>query len=129
MGACYSVTVKVHLVDEAAAIKALKKHMKKDKGVSYSLDKYADIGVTPDTFDGLMKILLAETQQKVSVVKKRKYTYYDNCFGASYGWEYIMIDWFKVIAPYLSDGSQMLIYPDEDYDKLVIRNGKCVQVH
>jgi hypothetical protein len=129
MGACYGVNIKVHLIDEAGAINALNKHMKKDKGVSYSLDKYADIGVTPDTFDGLMRILLAETQQKVTVVKKRKYTYYDNCFGASYGWEYIMIDWFKVLAPYLSDGSEMLIYPDEDYDKLVIRNGKCVQVH
>jgi hypothetical protein len=129
MGACYGVTIKVNLIDEAGAVKALNKHMRKDKGVNYSLDKYADIGVTPDTFDGLMKILLAETQQKVSVVKKRKYTYYDNCFGASYGWEYIMIDWFKVLAPYIADGSEMLIYPDEDSDKLVIKNGQCVQVH
>lgn len=129
MGACYSVTVKVCLIDEVGAIKALNKYMKKDKGVSYSLDRYASIGVTPDTFDGLMKILLAETQQKVSVVKKRKYTTYDNCFNASYGWEFIMIDWFNILAPFLSNGSEMLIYPDEGYDKLVIRNGKCVQIN
>ena len=129
MGACYSVNVKVNLIDEIGAINALNKHIKKDKGVNYSLDRYAEIGATTDTFDGLMKILLAEVQSKVSIVKKRKYAYYDNCFCASYGWEYIMIDWFKVIAPYLADGSQMLIYPDEDYDKLVIKNGKCVQIH
>ena len=129
MGACYSVTVKVSVVDELGAINALRKHIKKDKGVRYSLDKYAEIGVTTTTFDDLMRILLAETQQKVSVVKKRKYTTYDNCFGASYGWEYVMIDWFKSLAPFLADGSEMLIYPDEDYDKLVIRNGKCIQVH
>ena len=129
MGACYGVNIKVCVMDEAGAVKALNEHMKKSKNVDYLLEKYANIGVTPDTFDGLMKILLAETQQKVTIVKKRKYTTYDNCFGASYGWEYVMIEWFKVMAPYLADGSQMMIYPDEDYDKLVIRNGKCVQIH
>lgn len=129
MGACYGVNIKVCVMDEAGAVKALNEHMRKSKNADYLLEKYANIGVTPDTFDGLMKILLAETQQKVTVVKKRKYTTYDNCFSASYGWEYVMIEWFKVMAPYLSDGSQMMIYPDEDYDKLVIRNGKCVQIH
>lgn len=129
MGACYGVNIKVCVMDEAGAVKALNKHMKKSKNADYLLEKYANIGVTPDTFDGLMKILLAETQQKVTIVKKRKYTTYDNCFSASYGWEFVMIDWFKVMAPYLADGSQMMIYPDEDYDKLVIKNGKCVQVH
>jgi hypothetical protein len=129
MGACYSVTVKINLIDEKGAIDALNKHIKEDKGVNYSLDKYAEIGATTDTFDGLMKILLAEIQSKVSIVKKRKYTYYDNCFGASYGWEYIMIDWFQVLAPFLADNSEMLIYPDEDYDKLVIKNGECIQIH
>jgi hypothetical protein len=129
MGACYSVNIKVNLTDEAGAIKALNDHIKNDKGVNYSLDKYASIGATPDTFDGLMKILLAEIQQEVSIVKKRKFTYYDNCFNASYGWESVMMVWFEVLAPFLANGSEMLIYPDEDYDKLVIRNGKCVQIH
>lgn len=129
MGACYGVNIKVCVMDEAGAVNALNKHMKKSKNTDYLLEKYANIGVTPDTFDGLMKILLAETQQKVTIVKKRKYTTYDNCFDASYGWEYVMIEWFKVMAPYLADGSQMMIYPDEDYDKLIIRNGKCVQIH
>lgn len=129
MGACYSVTVKVNLTDENGAIKALNNHIKNSNGVNYSLDKYASIGVTPDTFDGLMKILLANHQQELSIVKKRKFTYYDSCFNASYGWEGIMIEWFYVLAPFIANGSEMLIYPDDDYDKLVIRNGKCVQIH
>lgn len=129
MGACYSVNVKVCVIDEVGVIRALNKLIKNSKNVNYSLDKYASIGVTPDTFDGLMRILLAETQQDISISKKRKYTTYDSCFNASYGWECVMMDWFEVMAPYLADGSQMLIYPDEDYDKLVIRNGKCVQIH
>ena len=54
---------------------------------------------------------------------------YENDFNASYGWERIMMEWFEVLAPFLANGSQMLIYPDEDYDKLVIKNGKCVQIH
>jgi hypothetical protein len=129
MGACYSVKAKVSLTDEAGAINALNEHIKKSEGVNYSLDKYAHIGVTPDTFDGLMKILLAEHQQEVSITKKRKFTTYDNCFNASYGWEGVMMEWFYILAPFLANGSEMLIYPDEDYDKLVIKNGKCVQVH
>ena len=40
-----------------------------------------------------------------------------------------MIEWFNLLAPFLEDRSLILIYPDEDYDKLVIKNGKCVQVH
>lgn len=129
MGACYSVNVKVHIVDETGAVKALNEHIANDTGTRYNLEKYAASGITTETFDGLMKILLADAQQELYITKKRKYTTYDSCFNASYGWECVMIEWFHVLAPFLSDGSQMLIYPDEDYDKLVIRNGKCVQIH
>lgn len=129
MGACYSVNVKVHLIDEAGAIDALNQHIVNDTRTNYSLDKYAAQGVTTKTFDDLMRILLAETQGQISINKKGKFTIYDNGFNASYGWECVMMDWFEVMAPYLADGSQMMIYPDEDYDKLVIRNGKCVQIH
>ena len=129
MGACYSVNVKVHLVDEDGAIKALNEHIINDTRTNYSLDKYAAQGVTTETFDDLMRILLAEIQGDISIYQKGKFTIYDNGFNASYGWECVMMDWFEVMAPYLADGSQMLIYPDEDYDKLVIKNGKCVQIH
>lgn len=129
MGACYSVTLKVCLKDEEGAIRALNEHIAKDTGTDYSLGKYVTIGATPDTFDGLMKILLAEEQHKVTIYQHDKFRIYDNDFGASYGWERVMMEWFNVLAPFLEDRSLLLIYPDEDYDKLVIKNGKCVQVH
>lgn len=129
MGACYSVTVKVNVLDEPGAIKALNEHIVNDTGVDYSLDRCAAEGVTTETFDGLMRILLAECQRKVTTYQHGKFTLYDNDFDASYGWERVMMEWFEVLAPFLANGSQMLIYPDEDYDKLVIKNGKCVQIH
>lgn len=129
MGACYSVTLKVDFIDEDGAIKALNEHIERDTGVDYSLKEYANIGITPDTFDGLIKILLAHTQREVVVYQHGKFKIYDNDFDASYGWERVMMEWFNVLAPFLKDKSMLLIYPDSDYDKLVIKNGKCVQIH
>ena len=129
MGACYSVVVKVNVIDAPGAIKALNEHIANDTSADYSLDKCAEQGVTTETFDDLMRILLADNQQKVSIHNQGKFVIYENDFNASYGWERVMMEWFEVLTPFLANGSQMLIYPDEDYDKLVIKNGKCVQVN
>ena len=129
MGACYSVSLKVNLIDEEGAIKALNEHIAKDTGADYSLEEYANIGATPDTFDGLMKILLAEAQREVTIYQHGRFKIYDNDFDASYGWERVMMEWFNILAPFLEDKSVLLIYPDSGYDKLVIKNGKCVQIH
>ena len=40
-----------------------------------------------------------------------------------------MMDMFEVMSPFLVDKSEMYIYPDNDYDHLVVRDGKYVQVH
>lgn len=129
MGACYSVEMKVNVLDMPGAIKALNEHIVNDTSADYSLDWYAEQGITTETFDDLMRILLADHQQKVYIHHQGKFTIYESDFNASYGWERVMMEWFDVLAPFLANGSQMLIYPDEDYDKLVIKNGKCVQVH
>lgn len=129
MGACYSVFVTVSLKDEKGAINALNQHIRTDTRTSYNLERYANIGATPDSFDGLMKILLAEIQQEVHIERCNDWLSYENAFTASYGWEGVMMDWFRILAPYLKDGSQMLIYPDEDYDELVVVNGTSVQLH
>lgn len=129
MGACYSVELKVNVLDMSGAIKVLNEHIVNDTSADYSLDEYAAQGITTETFDDLVKILFAELQQPVSIYRKGKFIIYGNAFDASYGWERVMMEWFEVLAPFLANGSQMLIYPDEDYDKLVIKNGKCVQIH
>lgn len=129
MGACYSVKVEMKIRDEVGVVKALNEHIFKDTRTNYSLEKYAQRGITPDTLDGLMKIMLAGLQHDVCVSRDEEAVSYSNEFNASYGWERVMMEWFEVMTPFLRDGSSMLIYPDSDYDKLVVMDGKCVQVH
>ena len=129
MGACYSVELKVNVLDVPGAIKALNEYIVNDTSADYSLDENAEQGITTETFDDLIKILFADLQQPVSIYKQGKFTIYINAFDASYGWERIMMEWFEVLTPFLANGSQMLIYPDEDYDKLIVKNGECVQIH
>lgn len=50
-------------------------------------------------------------------------------FDASYSWECVMIEAFEKMAEHLEDKSELYIYPDSDYDWLVIRNGKMIQKH
>lgn len=121
MGACYSVNLKVNFVDESAVIKALNEHMKNDTRAVYESS-------ATETFDDLMRILLAEHQRKVDIWKEKKWKYYENDFDASYGWESVMLEWFEVMAPFLKNGSRLIIYPDSGRDEVVVRNGKCVWV-
>lgn len=131
MGACYFVKLKVKVLDEQSAIKVLNEYIKRSSHrIRFNLEEYAKRNITTETFDDLMRIFLADhTYDKVEITQKRIYTYYQNDFNASYGWESVMMDMFDVIAPYVQDNSELLIYPDTDYDKLVVRNGKCIQLH
>lgn len=124
MGACYSVILKVNLTNEDGAVKALNEHIANDTRTSYSIDK-----CKTDTFDDLMNLLLAGFRTNVITYEEGKFKYYESDFNASYGWEGVMMEWFEVMTPFLKDNSTLLIYPDSDYDELVIRNGKCVQIH
>ena len=130
MGACYSVILKVKLTDEEGAIKALQDHIANDNGVDYSLEKYAQQGITTETFDDLMRIFLAGWKgQEVDIYPNKTFTIYENDFDASYGWEGVMMEMFEVIAPFVANGSKLQIYPDDYYTELVVKNEKCVQTH
>jgi len=124
MGACYSVTLKVDLVDEHGAVKALNDHMANDKRAVYNTT-----GIATNTFDGLMQSLLADHQHKVTMWQVEEFRCYENDFNASYGWESVMLDWFEVMAPFLGDCSTLLIYPDSDYDEVTIKDKKCLYIH
>lgn len=77
-------------------------------GINFSLSAYKKEGTTPDTLDGLLKIFLVGRNMCHPEIKHGR---------------------IKLIAPYLADKSELYIYPDDDYDHLVVKNGKCVQVH
>lgn len=130
MGACYYVKLKAKVLDEKGAVNALNEHMKNDTRTNYSLEEYATQGIGTETFDDLMRIFLAGWKhQEVGISKGNGFTFYENEFSASYGWESVMIKMFHVLAPYLDNGSRLLIYPDVNYDELVIENGECIQEH
>ena len=130
MGACYSVTLKVNVLDIPGAIKALNDHITNDTRSNYSLEEYAQHGITTETFDDLMRIFLAGWPgQAIDIQYDDEFTTYENGFNASYGWECVMMDMFETLAPFVADGSDFYISIDNDYDKLVIKNGKCVQIH
>ena len=59
MGACYDVILRVKIYDEGGAINALNELIKNDTRTNYNLEKYAEQGITTETFDDLMRIFLA----------------------------------------------------------------------
>lgn len=130
MGACYSVTLKVNVLDVPGAINALNQHIANDTRSNYSLEEFAAHGVTTETFDDLMRIFFAGWPgQEIDIQTEDEFTVYENGFNASYGWECVMMDMFETLTPFVADESELYISIDNDYDKLVVKNGKCVQLH
>ena len=130
MGACYSVRLKVKLLDEEGATKALRDHITSDTSTNYSLDRYAKHGITTDCFNNIMRIFLAGWPEHwVEIYPEKGFTVYENDFDASYGWERVLMEMFEVLTPFVKNGSELFMYVDNDYDKLVVKNGKCVQAH
>lgn len=100
MGACYSVSYVLRFSDEQGAIKALQnqKFMK----------------TKANTMNGLMKFVLADNQNPVTITSDGKFTRYENDFDASYGWETLLQDTFEVMKPFLKKRSKVVICPDNE---------------
>ena len=133
MGACYTVNLKVGFSNEEnekEATKALCQFVH-SKRANFSLDRWAQIGGKLDTFDDLVKVIFAGHQNPGDYDFDIKNGWYchSHDFDASYGWEGVLIDMFELITPYIADKSELFIDIDNDYDQLVIKNGKCVQIH
>ena len=134
MGACYEVNLKIQFKDkdsESKCMIVLQDFIRESsKGVNYSLEKFAKEGVTPDSFTDILKIFLGGWIYNHPVIKrKKKWLYYRNGFDASYSWESVMMEMFDRISPYLVDGSELYIYPDNDYDHLIVKNGRYKMLH
>ena len=124
MGAVYDVTVKMKYKDAEAVAEATRNYIKETGDwIEWNLDKHP-LDVDLDT---LVKYVIMDSQFTVEEIKGGKE--YNSGFDQSYGWEGVMLEWFEHIAPTLRNGSTLWIYPDEDYDKVVVKNGEAVQVH
>lgn len=136
MGACYDVRLKIGFKNKEKgknkAIKTMQEYIKihDGRGVKFNIEKLTQKGITQNTFEELLQIFFGGLQNSDMNIKQgRKWLRWHNGFDASYGWESIMLDIFEVISPFLVDGSEMYIYPDNDYDHLVVKRGKCIMVH
>lgn len=130
MGACYSVELKVKFKDELSAKTALQSMLKVYPHTNFGIEEFAKEGTFTEKIDDIIKIFLAGWKQ--TPFKKKKdddMTVYSNDFDACYGWEIVMIDMFKTICPFLENGSSFYIEPDDDYDELEARDGKCIFLH
>ena len=87
----------------------------------------------PKTLEDCLGLIFTKHQNSYSLEVKtndQEETYEVNSdFNATYGWEGLMVDYFELVAPLLSDGSELWIYPDHDYDHLEVRGGQMVRLH
>ena len=127
MSACYSVNVELRVKEgcEEKVIETLQNKIKRAE------KEHVDYGIKeiPNTLKELLGIFFVEHQQMYKYRRVGNWHMVNSGFNASYGWESVMLSMFEEIAPYLDNKSELLIYPDSDYDKVVIKNGKAIQKH
>ena len=76
-----------------------------------------------DTVYGCVAFALAANQNTFKAVHRNGVTTYESSFKATYSWHSVLEDWFDSIAPYLKDGSSMLVYPDRGRYEYSVRDG------
>lgn len=127
MGASYSVDLTVSLTDEEKAAEIVRKFIQ-DSNAEFHLDDFNAIGIGTDTFDDLMRIVLASWESTpVKIEQIDDYRKYSNDFDASYGWESVMIEVFEALVPVLRDGSTLDLSADNAYVGYAVTGGKLVQ--
>lgn len=136
MGQYYYIKLKLKFrdeeKDELRTIKAMQKYIKEydSKGVIFNLDEWKKEGNKLYSLEDILRVFFAGWNCWDFEMKQgRKWLKVRNGFDASYGWESIMLDIFDVISSFLENGSEIWIYSDNDYNHLVVKNGKCVTVH
>lgn len=136
MGSCYDVNLKLSFRDKEKdinrATKAMQEYIKfhDGKDTDFNIEKWEKEGITQNSFQELLHIFLCGWACcNMDIKQEKKWLKCYNHFNASYGWERIMLDMFDIITPFLADNSEMHIYIDNDYDHLVVKNGKCVRLH
>lgn len=129
MGMCADHTLRLKFKDykaEAEAVNAVRYYMEKcekEGTVCFDLKRLKTDNVTPDTLDGIIKILLAYNQQEIRYYRWHGYLCFQNCFDSSYGWETVIDNAMEAMAPYLEDGSVYIIDADEGITKCIVKNG------
>ena len=127
MSACYAVNVELRIKEgcEEKVIETLQNKIKRaeEEGTNYGLKEI------PNTLKELLNVFFVSHGDYYKYTQVGTWHMVDSAFNASYGWEVVMIEMFKEITPYLENKSELYIDIENDYDRLVIRKGQCVQTH
>lgn len=128
MGACYSTRIYLLYDDEEAVVDKIREYVESSSGYV----DYPDIEIT-DLISAL-SVIFPNVYKTTKRIRKDCYhlpvdSCYEAEFDASYGWETVLTDMFSYISEVLNDGSHMYIWPDSDYDYLVIEDGQCKWIH
>lgn len=127
MGQCYTTYLKVKFKDGQGAVKAVQKRLE-GQGVDIELLS-RETGLDYNTVDGILRHYYSNREDGYKWTHTTDPEVLSGDFNASYCWESTMIDVFQLIAPFLQDGSELKIYPDSDYDYLVVKDGKAEWIH
>ena len=119
MGQCYSVYLRLRPKDESSLMAAMQRYISEHHGK----DVRFNLSHGTDSLEALVKTMITDSGFACAG------EFYEAHFDASYGWERVMMEMFRAIAPELKDRSELLIWPDEDYDHLIVKNGKAIQTH
>jgi len=123
MGQTYSVNVKLIRDNDEVLIRKMNEFIRvteadESRRTDFSLDAYRKRGIGTESVEDLMKIFITDRGFESDGVN------FESDFDACYGWESVMLDMFKFIAPVLKDGSEIEIWPDDGWQRLYIKNGK-----
>lgn len=132
MGAVYAIkaTLKLQQEKKEALSKKLSSKIMEDL-VSGEVN-WGDIQ-KPETLEECLGLIFVKDQKMYDVTiskdKEQEIIEIDSGFSTSYGWESVMIDYFKTMAPFLDNMSDLVIYPDSGYDQIAVKDGKAYIIH
>ena len=124
MGQTYAVNMKLkfrNYENKAAALTKIQEYINNEipKAAQTCLTKN---GILPDRIENAIRIILTP---EISCTVENDLSYAFNAeFDASYGWQDVMTDSFKVMSAYLEDDSYIELYPDNYYEMMIIKKGE-----
>lgn len=110
MGQCYSVDIKIKVLDDDAFIKATRLLVENAHIAEDCVEKFSDSSVME-----CVKFMLAGHFQGPIVTRNdgEGFVCYKNEFYATYSWSSLLWEWWDAIEPYIEHGSEMSVWEDE----------------
>jgi hypothetical protein len=130
MSQVYSISLKFDYLSLECAKQTLQQRIARgsDEHVNYSLEHYKnDIGLDLDNVHDLVRLIFGGWDARLDSTTLPGWSgWLFSGFNASYGWESVMRDAFEAVAPFLEDGSEIVIDIDEGVDHGVVKDGQAV---